>query len=222
MKINSKLIQLLFVVTVCMVNLTLVNAQNGNWKITSAGMSGQGGTYTGSVAISSQGSVQQLSWKTSGGNYTGVGLMQGSKLYAGYGVNIDYGVVVYQLMSDGSLNGTWATNKTGGDIGTERVIGGKALNGTYQIAGKNAGSGAGAYAGTLTIKKTGSVYACQWKTGNVTYDGVGLLDGNTFVVGWGFGNAFGVVMYDVKGNTAQGTWAMGGGTQLGTENLAKN
>ncbi|MFN8353652.1 MAG: hypothetical protein U0Y10_04380 [Spirosomataceae bacterium] len=196
-----------------------VQAQEGSWKITSAKVP-NGGSYTGSVAIAKVRQVHQLSWQTTGGNYTGVGILKGSTLYAGYGINIDYGVVVYELKADGSLEGIWATNKTGGMTGTEKVVGGKALNGTYDITGTNAGNNS-PYKGTLTIQKTGSVYSLVWKTGNVSYNGVGILDGNTLAVGWGFGAAFGVVNYKINGNTAQGIWAMGGGMSTGTENLSK-
>jgi hypothetical protein len=194
-------------------------AQDGNWKI-SAAKAPNGSTYTGSVAISKIRDVHQLSWKTTGGNYTGVGIAKGNTLYAGYGINIDYGVVVYDLKADGSLDGTWTTNKSGGMTGTEKVAGGKALNGTYGITGTNAGSNS-AYKGNLSIKKVGTVYHLTWAVGSTSYNGVGILDGNTLVVGWGFGNAFGVVKYATNGNAAKGIWAMGGGNATGTEDLAK-
>jgi hypothetical protein len=194
-------------------------AQDGNWKI-SAAKAPNGSTYTGSVAISKIRDVHQLSWKTTGGNYTGVGIAKGNTLYAGYGINIDYGVVVYELKNDGSLDGTWTTNKSGGMTGTEKVAGGKALNGTFGITGTNAGSNS-AYKGNLSIKKVGTVYHLTWAVGSTSYSGVGILDGNTLVVGWGFGNAFGVVKYATNGNAAKGIWAMGGGNAMGTEDLAK-
>lgn len=194
-------------------------AQDGNWKISTA-KAPNGSTYTGSVAISKIRDVHQLSWKTTGGNYTGVGITKGNTLFAGYGINIDYGVVVYDLKPDGSLDGTWTTNKSGGMVGTEKVVGGKTLNGTFNITGTNAGSNS-SYKGTLSIKKVGTVYHLTWAVGSSSYAGVGILDGNTLVVGWGFGNAFGVVKYATNGNTAKGVWAMGGGNATGIEDLAK-
>lgn len=209
----------LFVTLLAFIAMQTTQAQDGNWKISSA-KAPNGATYTGTVAIAPMRATHQLSWQTSGGNYTGVGIRQGNALYAGYGINIDYGVVVYDLQADGSLSGVWATNKSGGMTGTEQVAGGKALNGTYAITGTNAGNNA-PYKGTLTIQKTGATYRLTWKTGNVSYNGIGLLDGSKLVVGWGFGNAFGVVRYAMNGNAAQGIWAMGGGQAIGTENLAK-
>ncbi len=202
-----------------LLSMESVFAQDGNWKISNA-KAPNGSTYTGTVAVSKLRDIHQLSWQTSGGNYTGIGIAKGSTLYAGYGVNIDYGVVVYDLKADGSLDGVWSTNKSGGLIGTEKVIGGKALNGTYNITGTNEGNGS-PYKGTLTIKKMGSVYALSWKVGATSYNGVGILDGNTLAVGWGFGAAFGVVSYHISGNTAKGLWAMGGGNATGTEDLSK-
>lgn len=195
------------------------NAQDGSWKISNA-KAPNGSTYKGSVEITKLRSVHLLSWQTTGGNYSGVGIAKGSAIYAGYGINIDYGVVVYELKADGSLDGIWSTNKSAGMTGTEKVLGGKALNGTYEIVGTNAGNNS-SYKGTLSIKKTGTVYSLTWKVGNTAYNGVGILDGNTLAVGWGFGNAFGVVGYHINGNTAKGIWTMGGGNSTGVEDLAK-
>lgn len=199
--------------------IAFVFAQEGNWKISSASTP-TGASYTGTVSVEKFQNIHLLSWETSVGNYSGVGIVKGNSIYAGYGVNIDYGIVVYELQPDGSLIGIWSTNKANGMTGTEKVVGAKSLNGTFNITGTNAGTNT-AYKGTLTIKKTGSVYSLYWKVANTSYNGVGILDGNILAVGWGFGQAFGVVGYDVNGDEATGTWAMGGGTSTGTENLKK-
>lgn len=201
------------------INMVAAHAQDGNWKISNA-KAPNGSTYKGSVAIAKLRNVHQLSWQTSGGNYTGVGIAKGSALYAGYGINIDYGVVVYELKADGSLDGVWTTNKSGGTTGTEKVMGGKALNGTYEITGTNAGSNS-SYKGTLSIRKSGTVYSLTWKVGTTAYNGIGILDGNTLAVGWGFGAAFGVVGYHINANAAKGVWAMGGGNATGIEDMTK-
>lgn len=201
------------------ISMFTAEAQDGSWKISNA-KAPNGSTYKGTVEISKQRNVHLLSWETTGGNYSGVGIAKGLAIYAGYGINIDYGVVIYELKADGSLDGVWSTNKSAGMTGTEKVAGGKALDGTYNITGTNAGSNS-SYKGTLTIHKTGTVFSLQWKVGNTVYNGVGILDGNTLAVGWGFGAAFGVVGYHVNGNAAKGVWAMGGGNATGIEDLTK-
>lgn len=202
-----------------LLSMFTANAQDGAWKISNA-KAPNGSTYQGTVEISKLRNAHLLSWQTTAGNYSGVGIAKGSAIYAGYGINIDYGVVVYELKADGSLEGVWSTNKSAGMTGTEKVAGGKALNGTYDISGTNAGSNS-PYRGLLTIKKTGTVYSLQWKVGSTMYNGVGILEGNTLAVGWGFGAAFGVVGYHVKGSVAKGVWAMGGGNTTGVEDLVK-
>lgn len=201
------------------ISMSSIYAQNGTWKISNA-KAPNGSTYQGTVEISKLRNAHLLSWQTTAGNYSGVGIAKGSAIYTGYGINIDYGVVVYELKADGSLDGVWSTNKSAGMTGTEKVAGGKALNGTYDILGTNAGSNS-PYRGSLTIKKTGTVYSLQWKVGSAIYNGVGILEGNTLAVGWGFGAAFGVVRYHVNGGTAKGVWAMGGGNTTGIEDLVK-
>jgi hypothetical protein len=77
------------------------------------------------------------------------------------------------------------------------------------------------YKGTLTIKNTGRPFQLIWKTGNVTYNGTGILEGPTLAVAWGFGRDYGFVKYDFKGNEAKGIWTIAGNSTMGVENLRK-
>ncbi|MEO8877770.1 MAG: hypothetical protein ABI461_19405, partial [Polyangiaceae bacterium] len=78
------------------------------------------------------------------------------------------------------------------------------------------------YAGSVTIKPSGSVYDVAWTTPGNNYSGVGILQGNIFSVGWGTaGKGAGAVVYTV-GSKLDGKWAQPNGTSLGTEVLGKN
>ncbi len=95
------------------------------------------------------------------------------------------------------------------------------IEGTYDCAGTNPGGGA--YTGTVSIIKNGDNYTVTWHIGAQTYLGVGLLQGDTFSVGYAdTGKAwFGVVVYRVKDRTLSGDWAMQGNGKNGTETLTR-
>ena len=82
------------------------------------------GKYEGTLIITKQGSVYNLSWTIGqGGTYEGVGLMVGDQLSAAYWTpdRTSFGLVVYKTSSDGSLNGVW-TPQGETRIGTEKAI----------------------------------------------------------------------------------------------------
>jgi hypothetical protein len=82
------------------------------------------GKYEGTLIITKQGSVYNLSWTISqGGTYEGVGLMVGDQLSATYWTpdRTSFGVVVYKAGSDCSLSGVW-TPQGETRIGTEKAI----------------------------------------------------------------------------------------------------
>jgi hypothetical protein len=96
------------------------------------------------------------------------------------------------------------------------------IEGIYDCEGKNPG-GAGAYKGTLSIIKNEDTYNVTWTIAGSTYLGVGILDGNTFSVGYTDSGKtwYGVVVYKVDGPKLVGTWAMAGNGKTGTETLNK-
>lgn len=71
---------------------------------------GTDGEYQGTLTISKQGSVYNLSWNIgAGGTYEGIGLKVGDQLSVAYWTpdRTSFGVVVYKASSDGSLSGVW-------------------------------------------------------------------------------------------------------------------
>jgi hypothetical protein len=95
------------------------------------------------------------------------------------------------------------------------------------VGGKYAGSGTnpdgGSYDCEVTVAPRGKVYDVMWYfDGQPGYEGVGILKGKTFVVGFASGAGYGVVAYTVKADgSLDGTWTGQGGTKVGTEKLAK-
>ncbi len=96
------------------------------------------------------------------------------------------------------------------------------IEGVYNCQGANP-SGQGNYKGAVSIIKNGDVYQITWNIGAQTYMGVGILEENTFSVGYASSDKswFGIVVYKVSGNTLTGKWTMNGGKKLGTETLTR-
>lgn len=200
-----------------MMTTETIFAQEGAWKIENAQLP-NGKSYNGSLNIAKIGKAFDVDWKTSAGNYSGIGLLVDGKLFVGYGINSAYGVVVYKTNSTAQrLEGTWTTSQMNGKTGTEILTG---KNGQYDLTGTN--QDGSVYRGKLMMQKTGDAFQVQWNLGGQTYNGVGFMSGDYLVVGYGFGQAFGTVEYVIiTGNKARGRWVMGGGNKLGIENLTR-
>jgi hypothetical protein len=78
-----------------------------------SGRNPNGSTYTGTVALSRQGSKYTLVWKVGASGYRGVGELDGNVLRVDWG---DDTPVVYALSDDGRLKGLW-----GGGRGAEEL-----------------------------------------------------------------------------------------------------
>ncbi|HMR05881.1 MAG TPA: hypothetical protein PKA88_08885 [Polyangiaceae bacterium] len=194
----------------------------GTYTISAAANPGGGGGYKGSVDISAVGSAFKLKWTLEGQpGYSGVGIDQDGILGVGWGTGERYGVVVYQV-DGGTLKGRWATSAAEQGVGLETATGPEGLSGTYQVVGTNP-VGGNSYKGALAIAPAGSIYTVAWSlTSGEKYSGIGILEGKTFVVGWGIGGSAGVVLYKSSGTGLDGKWATPGNTAVGTETLARN
>jgi hypothetical protein len=196
---------------------------SGSYTIASSSKPGGAGAYTGSAKVRKTASTYALDWTvTSSAPYHGVGIPIGDTLAVGWGEGSEYGVVVYQV-AGGKLDGAWATSATGGATGTESLEGPAGLDGSYKITSGTNPKGV-RYGGTVDIATHGDVRWVTWRLASGTgYSGVGILDGDTFIVGWGIaGKGAGVVDYKVSGPTLTGKWAVPGGTTLGSEVLERD
>lgn len=195
----------------------------GSYTIASASNPGGAGSYNGAVNINRKGEVHSLTWLiTNSPGYSGVALAEGNTLGVGWGMGKKYGVVVYRVQP-GKLVGRWATAESGPVPGSEELAGSPNLEGSYTIvSGKNPNGGS--YSGTVSITPNGDTYTVQWVLqGSEGYTGVGIREGDLFIVGWGeAGKGAGVVSYVKNGNSLVGKWAAPGNRALGKETLSKN
>lgn len=202
---------------------TAAGAQGFTGSFTiSEGKNPDGSPYSGTATISSHGDYDTLSWTISGaggGNYVGVGIETGGVLAVGYGESKP-GVVVYKV-NGGSLTGKWAMSGASG-LGTENLSGPAGVKGTYSITSSSSPQSGHAYHGKVAIKVRGAVRDVRWTlTSGESYSGVGILDGDLFIVGWGRGT--GAVVYrDAAGKGLHGRFALPGVEGIGSETLARH
>lgn len=205
-----------FIALFSMLTAQTLLAQDGNWRIEKAQLP-NGKFYDGTLNITRVGQSYGVNWQTTAGNYSGLGLLADGKLFVGYGLNGGYGIVVYKTNSANQrIEGVWTASGLDGATGTETLTG---RDGNYDLVGTNPDGRP--YRGKLTLQKTGDTFQAQWQVGNGVYNGVGFMSGNYLVIGYGPGQAFGMVEYVLAGNKARGRWAMGGGSQFGIENITR-
>ena len=84
--------------------LTAAVAQGLTGAYVAQGRNPDGSAYAGSVQITQSANVVSMAWRVGASSYIGTGVMDGRVLTVNWGA--DY-PVVYVLMPDGSLHGTW-------------------------------------------------------------------------------------------------------------------
>jgi hypothetical protein len=90
------------------------------------------------------------------------------------------------------------------------------IEGTWEVAGTNAEGYT--YEGTCEVSRNGDVYNVQWWIGEGVHYGVGFMMDEVFCVGWSDGGGFfGVALYTLKGNQANGVWASYGDSEAKIE-----
>lgn len=200
------------------------NNIEGRWKI-SEGKAPNGDKYTGTTEIeaisSSDANLYSVSWNTSEGEFSGLAFLEDDRLFVGWAPQgKTYGVAVYRINSDGTLDGKWTYSGGRGQIGEETATGGRSgkLEGNYEVAGRDSG---GEYNGSLRIRREDDIYELTWTVDRTTYRGVGLRSGDWLAVGWGPQDEFGVSDYRIRDSEANGRWAIPGESDLGVDNLTR-
>lgn len=190
---------------------------SGDYGVT--GANEDGSPYKGTLKIIKHGDVYQFRWDA-GRQYDGVGVANGNVVAVAFTEGKDgqgCGVVSYQLLADGTLDGKWGY--WGRDeMGTEQATRttGSDLSGEYNATGKNPNGSA--YKAQLTIRTNAGGYQFAWSNGS---SGFGIKQGNAISVGIG-GQRCGFVSYEIKGNgTLDGVWGGYGTTKTGTEKAVK-
>ncbi len=194
---------------------------DGAWSIVEGNYGGM--DYGGEVAIITAGSQKALRRESGEAIYHGIGFYLDTTLYVGWGSGPSYGLVLYTIRPNGTLDGTWTYAGNEDIPGTEHAIGGslEEPSTTYTVNGVNPGGG-GEYSGTLAITRTGQTWQLHWEVGDVSYDGVGIRYGNRMVVGWGGSEKnYAVTAYAVEADRVVGIRALPDRPELGREVLGR-
>ena len=89
---------------------------------TVSGTSLNGGTYEGTLEARRVGAASySLRWRIGGETIDGTGMISGDIFAAGYRLNNTFGLVIYRIAEDGSMDGEW-TLQAANQVGTERLV----------------------------------------------------------------------------------------------------
>ena len=92
---------------------------------TGSGTNPDGSKYDTEVVITKTGQTYNVQWFLNGNlGYDGVGIMKNGLFCVGYANPEGYGVVVYEIQDDGSLQGIW-TGGGGQSLGSENLTPGE-------------------------------------------------------------------------------------------------
>ncbi|MEM6304227.1 MAG: hypothetical protein AAF744_05870 [Pseudomonadota bacterium] len=83
----------------------LAQTSNITGSYRAEGRNPNGSTYSGTAVIGQQGNAVQISWAVGSQSYTGSGVINGQVVVINWG---QPDPVVYVVMSNGDLHGTWA------------------------------------------------------------------------------------------------------------------
>lgn len=183
------------------------------------GTNEDGSPYRGALEVIKHGDVYQFRWDA-GKQYDGVGVPNRNVVavaFTGGSNGKGCGVVSYQVLADGMLDGNWGYWGVN-EMGTETALRttGSGLTGDYAVTGKNPnGSG---YKANLAITPKGGGYKFVWSNNS---SGFGIKQGNTVSVGIG-GSRCAFVAYEIKPNgMLDGVWGGYGSDRTGTEKATK-
>jgi len=183
------------------------------------GTNEDGSPYRGALKVIKHGAVYQFRWNA-GKQYDGVGVPNGNVVavaFTGGSNGQGCGVVSYQLLADGTLDGKWGYWGVD-DMGTERATrtSGSDLSGDYNVTGKNPNGSD--YKGELSITPKAGGYQFAWSNNS---SGFGIKQGNAVSVGIG-GPHCAFVAYEIKPNgMLDGVWGGYGTSKTGTEKATK-
>ena len=184
-----------------------------------AGTNEDGTPYKGALEIIKHGDVYQFRWDA-GRQYDGVGVQNENVVAVAFtagGNGKGCGVVSYQILADGTLDGKWGYWGMD-ESGTESAArtSGSGVAGDYNITGRNPNGSI--YKGTLSIAPRAVGYAFAWSNNT---SGFGIKQGNTLSVGIG-GSRCAFVAYEIKPDgTLDGVWGRDGSERTGTEKATK-
>jgi len=185
---------------------------------TVVGTNENGSPYKGTLEVIKHGDVYQFRW-SAGKQYDGVGVPNGNVVavaFTGGSSGKGCGVVSYQLLKDGILDGVWAYWGVN-EMGTERAerTSGSGLAGDYTVTGTNPNGSR--YKAALSVTSNAGGYNFAWSNNS---SGYGIKQGNTVSVGIG-GPRCAFVAYEITPEGLDGVWGGYGTQKTGTEKATK-
>lgn len=118
---RMKLVAAAAAVVVAMASIADAEAQAVGGRYLVSGTNFDGSPYSGSAIITPSSNARcRIEWQTGGTSSSGFCMMRGQSLAAAYRLGNSVGLVLYELQSDGSLNGVWTLADKPGS-GTERL-----------------------------------------------------------------------------------------------------
>jgi hypothetical protein len=207
---------------------TTVSASTAHWTSTAPDIAGSytitgtnedGSPYKGDLEIIKRGDVYQFRWNAVQ-KYDGVGLVNGRIVAVAFTEGSDgrdCGVVSYQVLPNGVLDGKWGYWGTN-EGGTEKALraGGSGLAGNYVTTGRNPDGKT--YTGKLAIAPEASGYKFVWDNNS---SGFGIRQGDVVTVGIG-GAKCAFVAYEIKPDgKLDGVWGGYGSNKTGTEKATR-
>lgn len=178
-----------------------------------------GSPYKGALAVIKHGDVYQFRW-TAGKQFDGIGIPNGNVVAVAFtsrGDGKGCGVVTYQVLADGTLEGKWGywgVNESGTEKGTRTT--GSALEGEYNTQGTNPNGNT--YKGSLVVARQAGGYSFVWSNNT---SGFGIRQGDVVSVGLG-GPRCAFVAYEIKPHgVLEGIWGGYGSNKTGTEKATR-
>ena len=189
----------------------------GRYRV--VGTNPDGSEYRGTLEVIARGNVYQFRWDA-GNQYEGVGVRNGKIVAVAFtsgGDGSGCGVVDYNILSDGTLDGIWGywgTNASGTE--KARHVSGRGLEGQYAASGSNPDGKR--YQVNIAVQPAGRGYKFVWSNNS---EGFGIRRGDNVAVGIG-GDRCGFVAYELKADgSLDGVWGGNGSEQTGTEKATK-
>jgi hypothetical protein len=101
---------------------TSASAQNVGRRYRVTGTNFNGSPYSGTADVAAtSNNTCRISWVTGSTTSRGICMRKANTFAASYVLNGKAGLVIYELRSDGSLDGTWTIADQDG-VGTERLV----------------------------------------------------------------------------------------------------
>lgn len=189
-------------------------AYDGVWPIVSA-QTHAGAAYTGTMRIApAEGDGHRIDWKTSAGNYDGIGLVIDGRLMLAFGNEDDgYGLAIYTEVPAG-IEAVFTSQAFKGSVGRETVVGCPGfgqLDRTYDMEGWQPDKIA--YKGKVAFVAYGDLFLLTWAFDGERgiLQGVGMLRHGKLITSYSIPNVFtfGSGCYELQPDgTLRGEWAI--------------